>query len=214
MLAGDRPPYEAALWKSGERWVAGVDEAGRGPLAGPVVAVAVLFAPGRYPAGLDDSKKLAPEVREGLVPAILSHAAGVGVAVATPERIDRLNILRASLWAMAGAVRKLPLLPERLIVDGPYDLPLAGVVQEPVIGADGEAATVAAASILAKVTRDRLMVICDRTWPAYGFARHKGYPTREHLAALVSVGPCPLHRWSFAPVAAAAGSPRRPAHPA
>ncbi|MBI2178059.1 MAG: ribonuclease HII [Candidatus Tectomicrobia bacterium] len=172
----------------GLRSVAGVDEAGRGPLAGPVVAAAVVLDPGDPIEGLADSKRLTPGRREALF--------GETASAAGPREIERRNILQASLWAMARAARRLSLRPDHLLVDGNRRIPLA-LPQTPVVSGDALCACVAAASIVAKVLRDRLMVRLDRDFPAYGFVRHKGYPTREHLAALRARGPCRLHRRTF-----------------
>lgn len=191
---------ERALLKR-EVWpVAGCDEAGRGPLAGPVVAAAVILDPRRVPRGLNDSKCLAPEERETLFAKICATAS-VAVAVAPPERIDRDNILRASLWAMAQAVRALPEAPRHVFVDG-RDPIEADCACEPVIGGDARVSSIAAASIVAKVTRDRLMVALGAEFPGYGFESHMGYAVPAHLDALRRLGPCVHHRRSFAPVAA------------
>lgn len=187
---------EQRLLAQGLRSVAGVDEAGRGPLAGPVVAAAVVLDPGDPIEGLADSKKLTPGRREALFGEILSRARAVAASAAGPREIERRNILQASLWAMARAARRLALVPDHLLVDGNRRIPLA-LPQTPVVSGDALCACVAAASIVAKVLRDRLMVRLDRDFPAYGFVRHKGYPTREHLAALRARGPCRLHRRTF-----------------
>jgi ribonuclease HII len=188
--------------------LAGVDEAGRGPLAGPVVAAAVLLRPGQTIAGVRDSKQLSATRRERLVALIQAEALGWSVALASVAEIDRLNIRGATLLAMRRAIDALGQLPMRLRVDGRDLPPLEGYrgVAEPVIGGDRSCPAIAAASILAKVHRDALMLELDRRWPAYGFARHKGYPTAEHRALLRELGPCPDHRHSFAPVRAAAGA--------
>jgi ribonuclease HII len=180
--------------------VAGCDEAGRGPLAGPVVAAAVVLDPNRVPRGLDDSKKLDRAAREKLYDKICASAA-VAVALAPPARIDRDNILRASLWALARAVKCLPVKPLLVLVDG-RDRIDAGCDCEAVIGGDGIVASIAAASIVAKVTRDRLMTRLALAHPGYGFERHMGYSVPEHFAALARLGPTVHHRRSFAPVAA------------
>ena len=185
--------------------VAGCDEAGRGPLAGPVVAAAVILDPARVPRGLDDSKKLDPETREKLYAKICASAE-VAVAVAPPSRIDRDNILRASLWALARAVAALPVKPKLVFVDG-RDRIEACCECQAVIGGDAIVASIAAASIVAKVTRDRLMTRLGALYPDYGFERHKGYSVPEHFAALNRLGPTVHHRRSFAPVAAAYGDP-------
>jgi ribonuclease HII len=200
---------ERALLKR-EVWpVAGCDEAGRGPLAGPVVAAAVILDPRRVPRGLDDSKRLLPEEREALFAKICATAS-VAVAIAPPERIDRDNILRASLWAMARAVHALPEAPRHIFVDG-RDPIEADCACEAVIGGDGRVSSIAAASIVAKVTRDRLMVALGMEFPGYGFESHMGYAVPAHLEALKRLGPSIHHRRSFAPVAALlAGGPFDP----
>jgi len=202
-----RPTFrrERAALKRGIWPVAGCDEAGRGPLAGPVVAAAVILDPTRVPRGLDDSKKLDAEMREKLYAKICASAE-VAVAVAPPSRIDRDNILRASLWALARAVAALPVKPKLVFVDG-RDRIEACCDCQAVIGGDGIVASIAAASIVAKVTRDRLMTRLGALYPDYGFERHKGYSVPEHFDALNRLGPTVHHRRSFAPVAAAYGDP-------
>jgi ribonuclease HII len=180
--------------------VCGVDEAGRGPWAGPVVAAAVILSPGNIPVGLNDSKKLTEARREALFTPILS-AARVGVGIVDAERIDEINILQATYEAMQQAVLALPLQPGIALVDGNRAPPLSCAV-ETVIEGDGKCLSIAAASIIAKVTRDRLMHDLDRQYPDYGFAVHKGYGTAAHSAALKRLGPCPAHRKSFAPIRA------------
>jgi ribonuclease HII len=180
--------------------VAGCDEAGRGPLAGPVVAAAVILDPRRVPRGLDDSKKLDPETRAKLHAKICATAE-VSVAVAPPSRIDRDNILRASLWALARAVAALPVRPKLVFVDGRDRIEVACECQA-VISGDAIIASIAAASIVAKVTRDRLMIRLGLHYPGYGFENHKGYSVPEHFEALARLGPTIHHRRSFAPVAA------------
>jgi ribonuclease HII len=200
-----RPTFrrERAALKRGVWPVAGCDEAGRGPLAGPVVAAAVVLDPKRVPRGLDDSKKLDPATREKLYAKICASAE-VAVALAPPARIDRDNILRASLWALARAVAALPVRPRLVFVDG-RDRIDAGCDCEAVISGDAIIASIAAASIVAKVTRDRLMIRLGLIYPGYGFEHHKGYSVPEHFAALARLGPTIHHRRSFAPVAAAYG---------
>ena len=191
--------YEARAWKTGVARVAGIDEAGRGPLAGPVVAAAVIIAPDRRIKGLADSKLLPPERREELYSVIQERALAVGVGVVDHETIDRINILQATRQAMAGALSALGVTPELVITDF---VVLAGLPcpQRNLVAGDRRCASVAAASIIAKVTRDRMMVALDTQFPEYGFARHKGYATPEHLAALDRHGPCPIHRRSFSGV--------------
>ena len=191
--------YEARAWRTGLGRIAGIDEAGRGPLAGPVVAAAVIIAPDRRIKGLADSKLLPPERREELFHVIQERALAVGVGVVDHETIDRLNILQATRQAMAEALAALAVSPELVITDF---VVLAGLPcpQRNLVAGDRRCASVAAASIIAKVTRDRLMVAMDTQFPEYGFARHKGYATPEHRAALDKHGPCPIHRRSFSGV--------------
>ncbi len=180
--------------------VAGCDEAGRGPLAGPVVAAAVILDPKRIPKGIDDSKKLTRERREELFEEICATAL-VSVAVAPPSRIDRDNILRASLWALARAVNGLPEIPKHVFVDGRDRINVKAECAA-VIGGDGIVVSIAAASIVAKVSRDRLMCALARDCPGYGFDQHMGYAVPAHLDALKRLGPTVHHRKFFAPVAA------------
>jgi len=180
--------------------VAGCDEAGRGPLAGPVVAAAVVLDPERIPRGLNDSKKLDAEEREKLYLKICATAQ-VAVAFGAVDRIDRDNILRASLWALARAVKALPVRPKLVFVDGNQRID-CGCDCQTVVSGDALVVSVAAASIVAKVTRDRLMTQLGRAYPGYGFERHMGYSVPEHFAALARLGPTVHHRKSFAPVAA------------
>ncbi|MCJ9704911.1 ribonuclease HII [Bradyrhizobium sp. SHOUNA76] len=192
---------ERALIKRGVWPVAGCDEAGRGPLAGPVVAAAVILDPDRIPRGIDDSKRLTAEERERLFDKICATAQ-VSVAVASRSRIDRDNILRASLWALKRAVVALPDSPRHVFVDGRDRLDTSCDC-EAVIGGDGIVLSIAAASIVAKVTRDRLMCALAQDCPGYGFEQHKGYAVPEHLDALDRLGPTVHHRSFFAPVVAA-----------
>jgi len=203
--AAIRPTFrrERAAMKRGVWPIAGCDEAGRGPLAGPVVAAAVILDPKRVPRGLDDSKRLDPETREKLHAKICASAE-VAVALAPPSRIDRDNILRASLWALARAVAALPVKPKLVFVDG-RDRIDVGCECEAVVSGDAIIASIAAASIVAKVTRDRLMTRLGLLYPGYGFEQHKGYSVPEHFHALARLGPTVHHRRSFAPVAAAYG---------
>ena len=181
---------------------AGVDEAGRGPLAGPVVAAAVILDPERPIRGLADSKILTPERREVLAGRIRERARAHAVAFAAVDEIDAINILQASMLAMRRAVEALAVAPEEVLVDGNRCPEVAFRVRAIVKG-DRDVPAISAASILAKTARDAMLVALDREYPAYGFARHKGYATPEHLAALALHGPCPAHRRSFAPVAQA-----------
>ncbi|WP_407931778.1 ribonuclease HII [Devosia sediminis] len=193
--------HEQMLLSRGARLVAGVDEAGRGPLAGPVVVAAVRLDPDRIPEGLNDSKKLTAERREELFDIIMATAE-VAIVSAPPSDILTLNIRGATLAAMARAVRALPRAVDRVLVDGrdvPPGLPCPGLA---LIGGDGRSVSIAAASIVAKVTRDRMCAIMDCDAPHFGFSGHKGYSTAAHLAALDTHGPCRHHRAEFAPVAA------------
>jgi ribonuclease HII len=180
--------------------IAGLDEVGRGPLFGPVVAAAVILQKGCHLQGLTDSKKLSEKKRNQLDPEIRSNAVAWAIAVVDAETIDRINIRQASLLAMRRAVEQLALSPDFLLIDGrdtiDWDCP-----QQAVIKGDGTSFSIAAASVLAKVHRDRLIVELDHEYPGYGLAQHKGYGSAEHLAALQRLGPTPLHRKSFNPVA-------------
>lgn len=180
--------------------VAGCDEAGRGPLAGPVVAAAVVLDPKRIPRGLNDSKKLDAEAREKLYARICATAE-VAVAFGSTDRIDRDNILRASLWALSRAVKALPVRPQLVFVDGNMKID-CDCDCEAVVSGDALVMSIAAASIVAKVTRDRLMTRIGLAHPGYGFERHMGYSVPEHFKALAELGPTIHHRKSFAPVAA------------
>ena len=182
--------------------ITGVDEAGRGPLAGPVVAAAVVLDPARPIPGLGDSKALSPKRRTALA-AQIRRFAWVGVGIAEPEEIDRINILQASLTAMRRAVMALPGRPAKILIDGnhvPQGLPSPA---EAIIGGDASHTSIGAASIIAKTVRDDLMLLAALRFPGYGFEAHKGYPSAAHRAALIELGPCPIHRFSYAPVRAA-----------
>ena len=191
--------YEEKLMRRGIELVAGVDEAGRGPLAGPVVAAAVILPAAVDLPGLNDSKALSVSKRTSLAEQIFTSALAWAVGTASVAEIDTLNIRQASFLAMRRALEGLRLKPEYVVVDG-CPIPALPLPQKGVVRGDAQVAAVAAASIIAKVTRDRLMVELDRQFPQYGFCRHKGYPTPEHLAMLAKFGPSPLHRRSFAPV--------------
>ncbi|MFO1194212.1 MAG: ribonuclease HII [Rhodoferax sp.] len=193
------PPEQACFDWSREGLVAGVDEAGRGPLAGPVVAAAVILDDRRPIAGLADSKQLTPLRRERLFEQIRAQALCCSIAQASVEEIDRLNILQATMLAMQRAVAGLRLRPVRVLVDG-NRLPVLDVQGEAIVGGDARVACISAASILAKVHRDHLCQQLHADFPAYGFDAHKGYGTAQHLAALRTHGACPEHRRSFAPV--------------
>ena len=191
--------YEEDLRARGYVPVAGVDEAGRGPLAGPVVAAAVLLPEKAYLTDLNDSKKLTAAKREALAGRIKKVALAWAIGMSTVEEIECHNIHQAGLNAMLRAVTGLTVIPAHVLVDG-FRIPGLDLPQTPLVGGDGLSASIAAASILAKVTRDHLMDDYHRRYPQYGFDRHKGYATPEHLRSLASFGPCPLHRAGFQPV--------------
>lgn len=193
--------------------LAGVDEAGRGPLAGPVVAAAVILDDRQPIRGLGDSKLISPKRREKLFEEIRAKALACCIAEASVEEIDRLNILQATLLAMRRAVEGLRLVPHRVLVDG-KQLPLLKMPAAAIVKGDARVPAISAASILAKVWRDRQCLALDVRYPAYGFARHKGYPTAAHLAALRAFGACEVHRRSYAPVRAVLALPPMPPAPA
>jgi ribonuclease HII len=191
--------YERQLVKKSVWPVAGMDEVGRGPLAGPVAAAAVILNPARLPKGVNDSKALTAEARESAYEDIMRHALAVSVAFASAAEIDAVNIRQASLAAMRRALAALAVAPHYVLVDG-NDLPRAlCCAGETIVGGDARSLSIAAASIVAKVTRDRLMARLCSLFPVYGFSRHVGYATPEHLAAIAKHGPCPYHRLSFSP---------------
>ncbi|MCB1483326.1 MAG: ribonuclease HII [Hyphomicrobiaceae bacterium] len=194
---------EAAELQLGGGTIAGVDEAGRGPWAGPVVAAAVVLNPDRIPANLDDSKALDEDARAFLYNRIMK-CAQVGVGIADVARIDRDNILNATLWAMKEAVAQIEKAPRLVLVDG-NRAPRLAMETRTIVKGDAKCVSIAAASIVAKVTRDRMMMALAREYPGYGFERHKGYGTPEHMAALDKLGVCALHRRSFKPVQLALG---------
>ena len=196
-----RRPKQLGLVWSGPVLTAGVDEAGRGPLAGPVVAAAVILDELHAIKGLRDSKTLGPATRERLAAEVRAKALCCCVALASVEEIDRLNILQATLLAMRRAVEGLRLVPKHVLVDG-NRLPVLSMPAQAIVKGDAKVAAIAAASIVAKVHRDALLAALHEQYPAYGFADHKGYPTPEHLAALRLHGACMAHRRSFAPVRA------------
>jgi ribonuclease HII len=206
--------YETRAREKGASAVAGIDEAGRGPLVGPVVAAAVILPPGTHLPGLDDSKKLSPETRERLDRQIRSAAQAVGVGQAGALEVDDLNIYRASQTAMERAVEALPVKPDHLLLDAMILPRFRDIPQDRIVHGDALSASVAAASIVAKVARDRMMIDLDSRYPVYGFAVHKGYGTEEHLRALREHGPCPEHRRTFGPVAAVLGGVPADAGPA
>ena len=193
--------FERRLWEEGFKFVAGVDEVGRGPLAGPVVAAAVIFPPGIVKInGLADSKLLTPRERERLLPEIKKKAIAIGIGKVSHTLIDKINIGQANLLAMKRAVEKLPIFPDYLLIDGGryrISLPLP---QQGINGGDGKCFSIAAASIVAKVFRDQLMLAYHKKYPQYRFDCHKGYGTKEHLLQLRRYGSSPIHRQSFFPV--------------
>lgn len=187
--------YEQELWQNGLQYVAGIDEVGRGPLAGPVTAAAVILPPNCLIAGINDSKKIAEKKRLALEEEIKDAAIAWACVSINHRVIDRTNIKEAARLAMAKAVAALDIFPEHLLIDAEkidLDIP-----QTAIIKGDAKSISIAAASIIAKNTRDKLMVICDSKWPEYGFAQHKGYPTAAHKAALREHGPSPIHRLTF-----------------
>jgi ribonuclease HII len=190
---------ERSLWRAGFTKIAGVDEVGVGPLAGPVLAAAVVLPEDVRLRGVDDSKKLSAGLREKLAEKIHAAALGVGIGIVEPQEIDRLNIYRAALEAMRRAVVALPVMPEHVVVDARH-IPQLTVPQTALINGDARSYSVAAASIVAKVARDRIMCELDQLYPQYGFRNHMGYATEQHLAAIDRYGPSPVHRLSFAPV--------------
>lgn len=199
---GPTEEFEQEARRCGYRRIAGVDEAGRGPLAGPVIAAAVILPVRCRLSGVDDSKQLSAGERDRLYAAILERAVGVGIGSATPQEIDRVNILQATRLAMARAVAALRPVPDYLLIDA-VTLPNLTIPFRPVIKGDALSLSIAAASVIAKVTRDRIMAEYHQLYPNYNFLSHKGYGTEEHLACLVRYGPSPIHRRTFAPVAEA-----------
>ena len=189
--------FEHAAMEEGFSLICGVDEAGRGPLAGPVCAAAVILPPDLELEGLNDSKKLSEKRREALYPLICEQALAYGIAFASEQEIDELNILQATFLAMRRAVGQLGLKPDLALVDGNREPDFGDIPVRTIIKGDSRSANIAAASILAKVTRDRFMLEQDAVYPQYGFAVHKGYGTKRHYAALREYGPCPIHRQTF-----------------
>lgn len=188
--------YERQVWVMGYKLVAGLDEAGRGPLAGPVVAAAVVLPGEVYLPGLDDSKRLSPKRRQELYDQIRQTAVAIGVGMVHPDGIDEANVMMATYKAMVKAVNNLPVPPDYLLIDALH-LPGVAQPQSPIVGGEGLSCSIAAASIVAKVTRDEHMIEMDKLYPHYGFANHKGYGTAEHREALEKHGPCPIHRRTF-----------------
>lgn len=191
---------EEMAYEEGYQVIAGVDEAGRGPLAGPVVAAACVFSRGLVIEGIDDSKKLTPKQREELYQVLVNHPEiDFALGIVEHSQIDAINILRATLEAMAIAVKNLALEPDFLLVDG-NQRPPTEIALKTVIKGDSLSQSIAAASILAKHSRDQMMLQFHQEWPQYGFDKHKGYATRTHLQAIQEHGPCPIHRKSFEPI--------------
>jgi len=188
--------FEKMYYRRGYQKIAGVDEVGRGTLAGPVVAAAVILPKDGIGERLFDSKKISPKKREHLCETILSEAQGVGIGIIGQEEIDRINILQATLKAMAVAIQNLPILPDFILIDGSQGITLP-VPQKTIRKGDQLCNSIAAASIVAKVTRDRMMLECHQQYPQYNFARHKGYGTKEHRVAIEKFGICELHRKTF-----------------
>ncbi|HTP65119.1 MAG TPA: ribonuclease HII [Geobacteraceae bacterium] len=188
--------FEELAMRQGYSCVAGIDEAGRGALAGPVVAAAVVFPRGVEICGIDDSKKLSPEKRNELFDLIMEKSLAVGIGSGDHLLIDRINILQATLAAMKEAVLKISPLPDFLLIDGISKVPIA-VHQRTIKKGDSASISIAGASIIAKVTRDRIMAAFESEYPGYGFAGHKGYGCAEHLAAIARIGPCAIHRKTF-----------------
>ncbi len=190
--------FEKQLKKSGFLSIAGVDEVGRGPLAGPVMAVACILPDPFLINGVNDSKKISPSKRKSIYEELI-RCVSFGVGEASVEEIDQINIFQATLLAMQRAIAKIPQKPDYLLIDG-NKLPSTSIPGKAVVGGDALCLSIGAASIIAKVIRDEIMENWDKKWPEYGFAKHKGYGTKEHLEALATWGPCPLHRRSFSPV--------------
>ena len=191
--------YEYAARDEGSRYVAGVDEAGRGPLAGPVVVAAAILPFGLFLAGLNDSKQVSPKKREQLYDEIMENAVAVRVSIVDAATIDRVNIYQATMNGMYDAVLHLDPKPDKVLIDA-VELSRLPMPSLSIIKGDAKSASIAAASIIAKVTRDRMMMKYDVEYPQYGFSQHKGYGTAQHIAALNQYGPCPIHRRSFEPV--------------
>jgi ribonuclease HII len=188
--------FEKTATRKGFSNIAGVDEAGRGPLAGPVVSAAVILPASFSVSGINDSKKLTSKKRTGLYEDIYEYASSIGIGIVDPVEIDRINILKAALLSMAMAVSSLSPRPDFLLIDGTFAIN-SDIPQEPIVKGDSLSISIAAASIVAKVTRDRLMKRYDKEYPQFGFDRHKGYPTKAHREAIRTFGPCLIHRRSF-----------------
>ena len=191
--------YESNLWQKDVKFIGGIDEAGRGPLAGPVVAAIAIFPPFKKIEGVGDSKKFSPKRREELFEFITGEALDWGVGIVSERIIEEINIFQATRLAMVKAIQDLKILPEFLLIDGPISLDVE-ISQQAIIKGDEKSFSIGAASIIAKVLRDRLMRKYHRLFPEYGFSEHKGYPTQKHLNALETYGPCPIHRRTYEPV--------------
>lgn len=200
--------YEKSVWLQGSSFIAGIDEAGRGPLAGPVVACAVILPKEFYSEEIDDSKKLSSGKREELFRIIKKEAVSIGLGLVREDVIDRVNIRQATFLAMKKAITRLKIQPDYILVDG-EKIPQIEIPQIPIVKGDSLSFTISSASIIAKVTRDRLMDKYHNFWPEYNFRSHKGYGTKEHLFSLEKYGACPIHRRSFSPVREAEGVKRK-----
>lgn len=188
--------FEHKTKSIGYQYIAGIDEAGRGPLAGPVVSAAVILPDSFNCPGVTDSKKLSEKKREALFPEINAQALAVGIGMASHQEIDQINILQASLLSMKRAVQNLTLYPDYLLIDGKFTIDM-DLPQQAIVKGDSKSISIAAASIIAKVTRDRFMATLHKTYPQYNFIQHKGYPTKAHKQAIIEYGPCPVHRKTF-----------------
>jgi ribonuclease HII len=199
-LQADALYFEREARKRGYRKIAGVDEAGRGPLAGPLVVAACILPEGLIIPGVDDSKKLTPRQRQSLYSQITTQSKVIyAIEVIDPSQIDIMNIFQATLYGMKESVAHLSVAADFVLVDGNHS-PFPSNISQAIVKGDSLSHTIACASILAKVTRDAIMEGHDLQWPEYGFAKHKGYPTKDHLEVLRKIGPCPIHRRSYAPV--------------
>lgn len=192
--------FEQALYEKGVTLIAGTDEAGRGPLAGPVVAAAVILKKGAKIEGVDDSKKLTDKKRRELINIIKKEALAVGIGIVSPQEIDQINIYRAAKEAMISAIKALKIKPEYILADAMMLEEELGIPTESIIKGDQKSASIAAASIVAKVTRDEYMIEMDKLFPMYGFKQHMGYPTKTHIEAIEKYGICPIHRKTFEPI--------------
>lgn len=192
--------FEDALYAKGITYIAGTDEAGRGPLAGPVVAAAVILRKGAVIEGVDDSKKLTDKKRRGLIDTIKKEALAVGIGIVSPQEIDQINIYRAAKQAMISAIKALKIKPEYILADAMMLEDELGIPTQSIIKGDQKSASIAAASIVAKVTRDEYMIEMDKLFPMYGFKKHMGYPTKTHIEAIEKYGICPIHRKTFEPI--------------